>query len=182
MTYLLAFSLCQETIFLRLFLLAFIAYQAAKKFLKLMVNLDGLAFIALWIQVVVEKHGCSVHQSIKSMLVPSSELHARGSKLAIALSRSRCRSRIRWSSLTSLSSSTKNPPLELTILLRSYSKYLPRRESRFRGFGAVGEVEDAGMTSRGRLLLEFECWDEEDEALSSVRCLAFAAEAQPRQA
>lgn len=37
------------------------------------------------------------------------------------------------------------------------------------------------MTSNGRLLFTFACWDEEDEAESSARCLAFAAKGQPRQ-
>lgn len=86
---------------------------------------------------------------------------------------------MRWPSSTSLSSSTKNPPLELTILLRSYSKYLPRRESRFSGFGAVGELEDAGMTLRDRLLLKLACWDEDEDTVSSARCLAFATVAEP---
>lgn len=86
---------------------------------------------------------------------------------------SRSRSFALESSSTSLPSSTKNPPLELTIFDRSYSKYFPSRESRFNGFGAVGEVDTAETTSRGRFWLAFGV-DEELASCSRCLCLAFA--------
>lgn len=81
------------------------------------------------------------------------------------------------SSSTSFPSSTRNPPLELTILDKSYSKYFPRRVSRFsEGFGAVGDVDVAGTTPSGRLLYTFGV-DELEASCSLSRCLAFATRA-----
>lgn len=105
--------------------------------------------------------------------------NARGSRVCMALSRSRSRSLARKSSITSFSSSTRKPPLELTIFDKSYSKYFPRRASLRSGratFGAaVGDVDVAGVTSSGRLLFKLAAsLDEEAAACSRSRCLAFA--------
>jgi len=77
----------------------------------------------------------------------------------------------RNSSSILLPSLTKNPPLELTIFERSYSKYVPSLESRLRGFeedatGCVGEPCPAGVTVIDRLLFAFK--NEEDEADCSL--------------
>ena len=103
----------------------------------------------------------------------------RGSNACIARCSSRSFSLARNCASASLSSSTRNPPFELTIFDKSYSKYFPRRESRLSlasdCFGAVGDPEVAGMTSSGRLLLALV--EETAAALCSrSRCFAFATE------
>ena len=100
----------------------------------------------------------------------------RGSRFCIARSRSLSLSFALKSSSTSLSSSTRKPPLELTILERSYSKYFPSRESRWslRSFrGPVGELEVSGVTPIGRFLFSFKS-ELVELTCSRSRCLAFA--------
>ncbi len=101
------------------------------------------------------------------------QLHVRGSTFCWALSFSRCFSiaTLCWS--TSFSSSTKNPPFELTILDKSYSKYFPSRASLLSGLGTVGDPEDA-VTSTGRLLLGFRASEDEEAAASFCHCRALA--------
>ena len=102
--------------------------------------------------------------------------HVRSSRFCIARCLSRSLSFALKSSSTSLLSSTRKPPFELTILDRSYSKYFPSRESRLSlpsCFGPVGEWELSGVTPMGRFLLPFRS-EELDEAVSRSRCLALA--------
>lgn len=97
----------------------------------------------------------------------------------MALWRSLSRSFARRSSLSSFLSSTKKPPFEFTIFDRSKSKYFPSRESRrsgcsFDAFGAVGDVDVAGVTSSGRLLFAFNALEDDEAASSRSLCFAFA--------
>lgn len=93
---------------------------------------------------------CWAHEYSKTELG-----NVRGSKFCFALCLSRSFSFRLTSSSTSFPSSSKKPPLELTIFDRSYSKYLPNLESRFNGLDTldvVGEFDVAGVTPMGRLL------------------------------
>lgn len=74
----------------------------------------------------------------------------------------------------------RNPPLELTILDKSYSKHVPSLESRFRGLdeeatGCVGEPCPARVTINGRLLCALIEYVEQ-LFCSSSRCAALAKE------
>lgn len=105
--------------------------------------------------------------------------HSRGSNVCWTLCLSLSFSFLIKFSSTSFPSSTRKPPLELTIFDRSYSKYVPSIvESRWRGRsrdrpGAVGELDVAGVTPKGLLLFAFG-WDEDEFSCSRWRWVAFA--------
>ena len=66
---------------------------------------------------------------------------------------------------------TRKPPFELTIFDKSYSKYVPSRESRFNGLEDDAAEVDGGscpgrVRARDRLLFEL-IVDEEDDASDS---------------
>jgi hypothetical protein len=92
------------------------------------------------------------------------------SRLCCFLCFSRSSSFLNISSSTFLPSSIKKPPFELTIFDKSYSTYVPSRESRFNGLkggatGAVGEPCPAGVMVNERLLLEL-TYEEDDASCS----------------
>jgi hypothetical protein len=57
-TYFFAFSLCQQTVFLWVFILAFVTYQASKYLLVCVIDVDRLAFSTLRIQARIQVHRC----------------------------------------------------------------------------------------------------------------------------
>lgn len=123
------------------------------------------------------KRATRVYQTYERRLCTETEqLALRGSRFCIALCRSRSFSFARSCSSTSFPSSTRNPPLELTIFERSYSKYFPNRESRLNlaaVCGAVVEAEVTGTTSIARLPWLLGVVDGPFPS-SRWRCLAFA--------
>jgi hypothetical protein len=174
-----ALSLGEKTVLLWDFVLAFMANQYTEDTLVLDIKVKrcstfGTMRIFAWVDV--DRCHTTSERSQKRL-----RQNSRGSRFCIARCRSLSRSLRISFSFDSLPSSIRNPPFELTIFERSYSKYFPSLASRrsglsfsLEGTGWVGDFESAAMGLSGRLLLGLGFEVEATACCSFSLCRAFA--------